>query len=59
MNSLKPQKEMVSVRIPKEMNAKLEQHVKGLGISKNAFILMLISQVLGEDEQAATLPKTG
>ncbi|CQR74124.1 hypothetical protein [Sporomusa ovata] len=58
MNSLKPKKEMVSVRIPEDMNGKLEQHVSGLGVSKNAFILMLIAQALGSDQQS-TLPRTG
>lgn len=45
MNSLK-EKELVSVRIPIEMNKQLTEHVKQLGISKNAFILTLLNKEL-------------
>ena len=38
------EKEMVSVRIPKNMNQKLTEYVKKIGITKNAFILSLIKQ---------------
>lgn len=39
-------KEMVSVRIPKEMNKKLSEFLKPIGITKNAFILNLIKREL-------------
>lgn len=35
-------KEMLSVRIPKEMNKQLSDYLKPLGITKNSFILNLI-----------------
>lgn len=43
---MKHNREMVSVRIPKEMNQKLAQHVEKIGITKNAFILSLVKQEL-------------
>lgn len=45
MNSLE-KKELVSLRIPSETNQKLSAHVKKLGISKNAFVLTLLSKEL-------------
>lgn len=35
-------KEMVSVRIPREMNRVLTEYVRSIGITKNAFILSLL-----------------
>lgn len=35
-------KEMVSVRIPSEMNRVLTEYVRSIGITKNAFILSLL-----------------
>lgn len=43
------EKELVSVRIPKELNKKLSLYVKKMGISKNAFILTLINKELGNN----------
>lgn len=44
---MKPsEKELVSVRIPKELNKKLAEHVSAMGISKAAFILNLINKEL-------------
>lgn len=37
-------KEMISVRIPKEMNKKLTEYLKPIGITKNAFILSLLKK---------------
>lgn len=39
-------KEMVSVRIPKEMNAQLTSYLKPIGITKNAFIISLLQREL-------------
>ena len=49
---MKPLKELVSVRIPKELNQKLAEHVATMGLSKAAFILNLINKEL------AKVPKT-
>ncbi len=46
MNLFVSAKKMISVRIPKEMNVRLGQHVKSIGISKAALILMLLSREL-------------
>ena len=35
-------KKQIGVRIPKELNERLERHVEKIGISKPAFILGLI-----------------
>lgn len=46
---MKPlKKELVSVRIPKELNKKLAEHVATKGISKTAFILTLINNELAK-----------
>ena len=42
----KTEKEMVSVRIPKAMNKRLDKYVDAIGVSKTAFILMLVSREL-------------
>lgn len=39
-------KQLLSVRIPMEINKQLSEHVKQLGISKNAFILTLLNKEL-------------
>ncbi|WP_182185525.1 hypothetical protein [Pectinatus frisingensis] len=39
-------KELVSIRIPVDMNRRLSAHVKQLGISKNAFVLGLLNKEL-------------
>lgn len=41
-------KEMLSVRIPKEMNARLTEYLRAIGITKNAFILSLIRREMEE-----------
>lgn len=46
MNATK--KELLSVRIPKWLNEKLTDHVTKLGITKTAFILVLINKELFE-----------
>lgn len=43
-------KEMVSVRIPRDMNAKLTEYLKKIGITKNAFILSLIKKELDKEK---------
>lgn len=42
-------KELVSVRIPKELNKKFAKHVASMGISKTAFILNLINRELRQN----------
>lgn len=48
MNSLK--KELVSVRIPIELNKKFTNHVSALGISKTAFFLGLLHKELKNEQ---------
>lgn len=38
-----PNKKQTTLRIPKELDEKLTSNAKELGISKNAYILMLIT----------------
>lgn len=42
-------KELVSVRIPKELNTRFAKHVASMGISKTAFILNLINKELRQN----------
>ena len=53
-----PKKELVSVRIPEELNKKLTEHVTPLGISKNAFILGLIYRELKNEQSEKQFTKT-
>lgn len=39
-------KEMISVRIPKEMNERLTAYLKQIGVTKNSFILSLLKREL-------------
>ena len=48
---MEKRKEIVSVRLPIEINKKFAEHVAKLGLSKNAFILNLILQELKQTEQ--------
>lgn len=48
MNSQK--RELVSVRIPKELNKRLTEYVAEIGISKAAFILQLIYKELKSEQ---------
>lgn len=52
---MKIAKELLSVRIPKELNKKFSKHIAPLGISKNAFILSLIHKEISKDTTANTL----
>jgi len=47
-------KELVSVRIPKELNKRLAEHVATIGISKTAFILNLINRELSKAKKENT-----
>lgn len=47
-------KELVSVRIPKELNKKLTEHVAAMGLSKTAFILNLINKELANSKKSLT-----
>ncbi|HIX83950.1 MAG TPA: hypothetical protein H9979_05350 [Candidatus Megamonas gallistercoris] len=49
MNSL-IKKEMLSVRIPIELNKQLTTYTKKIGISKSALILLLISKELANND---------
>jgi|GEM_PF-3566472 len=51
MNSLK-KKELVSLRIPPDLNKRLANHVKPMGLSKNAFILGLVNRELDKRGEA-------
>lgn len=46
MNSSLPKKEMVSVRVPQELNKKLTEYLAPMGMTKNSFILGLINREL-------------
>ena len=46
MNSPSVAKEMLSVRIPKDLNNRLGEHVKAIGVSKAGYILMLLATAL-------------
>ncbi len=51
MDSLK-RKELLSLRIPPELNRQLANHVKPMGLSKNAFILGLVNRELEQSTGA-------
>ena len=44
-------KTQIGLRIPAELNSRLEKHVERIGISKPAFILTLIFNELEETEK--------
>ncbi len=44
-------KEMVSVRIPKEMNERLTAYLKQIGVTKNSFILTLLKRELDKQQK--------
>lgn len=44
-------KNQMGLRIPQELNQRLEKHVGKIGISKNAFILNLIFNELEKTEK--------
>lgn len=52
-------KELVSVRIPTELNKKLAEHVAAKGISKTAFILTLIDKEISKKENNNELRRGG
>jgi predicted DNA-binding protein len=45
-------KKQIGIRIPQELNRRLEKHVNKIGISKPAFILGLIFRELEEKENS-------
>lgn len=49
-------KELLSLRIPPELNRRLANHVKPMGLSKNAFILGLVNREL---EKGGKTQRTG
>lgn len=54
MNNFKEDnKRQIGVRIPKELDARLENHVRKIGISKQAFILGLIFRELEKSDNRA------
>lgn len=46
-------KKQFGIRIPKELDARLENHVRKIGISKQAFILGLIFRELEKTDNRA------
>lgn len=40
------EKEMLSIRIPKQLNKEFTEYTNGIGISKNGLILLLIKREL-------------
>ena len=46
------EKRQINIRIPPELDRRLENHVQKIGISKQAFILSLIFRELEEKEKA-------
>lgn len=46
----KKAKQNLTIRIPPTLNKKLDKHVATMGLSKNAFILSLINQVIATAE---------
>lgn len=46
MNAPKNERQMLSVRIPTEMNERLGEHTRKLGVSKSQYILMLINEAI-------------
>ena len=44
-------KNQIGLRLPPELNQRLEKHVSRIGISKNAFILNLIFNELEKSEK--------
>lgn len=50
MNSPMKNKQMLSVRIPREMNKELDDYVAAIGASKNSFVLMLIAKELKREK---------
>lgn len=53
---IRNEKELVSVRIPKELNKKFAEHVASMGISKTAFILNFLNHELRKENIAPTSP---
>ncbi|WP_168170187.1 toxin-antitoxin system HicB family antitoxin [Thermoanaerobacterium sp. PSU-2] len=53
MNS-KYKRNQTTLRIPAEIDAKITSIAQKMGISKNAYILMLISQTLKDYDQSET-----
>lgn len=53
-------KNQIGIRIPRELDEQLENHVKKIGISKPAFILNLIYESLSKtkDNNLVTATKT-
>ena len=49
-------KELVSVRIPKELNQKFTEHVAAMGISKTAFILNFINKEIISEKTNPLVP---
>ena len=47
---ISPDKELVSVRIPKALNKRLAEYVAQIGMSKTALILKLIHDELSKQE---------
>lgn len=51
-------KELVSVRIPKELNKKFAEHVASMGLTKAAFILNIINKELANAKNLPQLKRS-
>ncbi len=44
----------ITLRMPKDMDNKVTTMAQKMGVSKNAYILMLIAESFADDEQSTT-----
>lgn len=57
MENIENDKRQIGIRIPKELDKRLERHVARIGVSKPAFILQLVYEKL--EQVARTQAITG
>lgn len=55
MENMENDKRQIGIRIPKELNKRLERHVAGIGVSKPAFILQLVYEKLEQVARTQTI----
>ena len=46
-----PKKEAIYVRLPEDLNMRLQKRVDEIGVSRSSYVLMLIYQSLGEPKE--------
>lgn len=54
-----PERSQLTVRITKELNRKIAKAAKKLGISKNAFVQLILSQALEQKAEKQAETKVG